>query len=114
MPFLDIPHLQVLGRRSGFVALMGSLSSGVVDICLIPEIPFEVDGPHGLLAFLERKLEEQVRTHACSMHLEGWAAYTGVVVRTFSVCYTCSARRGAPGTRSLHLVLGCADAGLAQ
>eukprot|EP00879_Flechtneria_rotunda_P021710 GHRR01022891.1.p1 GENE.GHRR01022891.1~~GHRR01022891.1.p1 ORF type:complete len:264 (+),score=67.04 GHRR01022891.1:571-1362(+) len=39
--------VKVFGRRSGWIALQASLASGVVDVCLIPEEPFEMQGPAG-------------------------------------------------------------------
>lgn len=29
-----------MGRHSGYIAMMASMASGVVDVCLIPEIKF--------------------------------------------------------------------------
>ena len=31
-----------MGRQSGFIAMMASMASGVVDVCLIPEVKFAV------------------------------------------------------------------------
>jgi 6-phosphofructokinase 1 len=31
-----------MGRQSGFIAMMASMASGVVDCCLIPEIKFDL------------------------------------------------------------------------
>jgi 6-phosphofructokinase len=36
VPLCLVPHLQVFGRRAGFIAVQASLASGIVDICLIP------------------------------------------------------------------------------
>lgn len=47
------------------------MASGVVDICLIPEVPFILDGPHGLLAYLETVLTQ--RGHAVICMAEGAA-----------------------------------------
>ena len=35
--------VRLMGRQSGFIAMQASLSSGVVDVCLIPEVPFSLD-----------------------------------------------------------------------
>ena len=35
--------VNVMGRQSGFIAMMASMASGVVDCCLIPENKFDVD-----------------------------------------------------------------------
>ncbi|MEW5297418.1 MAG: hypothetical protein WDW36_000628 [Sanguina aurantia] len=45
--------VKLMGRQSGFIAVQASMASGVVDACLIPEVPFKLHGPNGLLAYLE-------------------------------------------------------------
>ena len=35
--------VKLMGRNSGFIAMQASMASGVVDVCLIPEIRFEMD-----------------------------------------------------------------------
>ena len=32
--------VRLMGRQSGFIAMQASMASGVVDLCLIPEVPF--------------------------------------------------------------------------
>ncbi|KAJ3702686.1 hypothetical protein LUZ61_006391 [Rhynchospora tenuis] len=49
--------VKLMGRTSGFIAMHASLSSGQIDICLIPEVSFNLDGPNGLLAHLEHLIE---------------------------------------------------------
>jgi 6-phosphofructokinase len=44
---------------AGFIAMYATLASRDVDCCLIPESPFYLDGPGGLLEFIERRLREQ-------------------------------------------------------
>lgn len=39
--------VKLMGRYSGFIARNASLANGNVDICLIPELPFELYGPRG-------------------------------------------------------------------
>jgi hypothetical protein len=56
---------QVFGRRSGFIALQASLASEGVDICLIPEERFELDGPCGVLAYLKDLLERNGHAVIC-------------------------------------------------
>lgn len=53
--------VRLMGRDSGFITALASLASGVVDFCLIPEAPFAINGPDGLLEALEVKL---ARNHA--------------------------------------------------
>jgi 6-phosphofructokinase 1 len=48
--------VRLMGRESGFITTYASLASGVVDFCLIPEAPFAIDGPGGLLEELEERL----------------------------------------------------------
>ncbi|XP_006661761.1 ATP-dependent 6-phosphofructokinase 5, chloroplastic-like [Oryza brachyantha] len=57
--FHGIGLVKLMGRSSGFITMHASLSSGQVDICLIPEVPFTLDGPHGVLQHLEHLIETQ-------------------------------------------------------
>jgi len=34
--------VKLMGRQSGFISMKASMSSGVVDVCLIPEVPFTI------------------------------------------------------------------------
>ncbi|KAL2898587.1 ATP-dependent 6-phosphofructokinase 5 chloroplastic [Bienertia sinuspersici] len=45
--------VKLMGRSSGFIAMHASLASGQIDVCLIPEVPFTLDGPNGVLSHLE-------------------------------------------------------------
>eukprot|EP00887_Chlorella_sp_A99_P007776 scaffold20.g7776.t1 len=38
-----ISVVKLMGRQSGFISLNASMASGVVDVCLIPEISFDLD-----------------------------------------------------------------------
>ena len=51
--------VRLMGRLTGYLAASATLATGLVDFCLIPECPFGLDGPTGLLALLERRLDEQ-------------------------------------------------------
>lgn len=51
--------VKLMGRDSGFVARNAALSNNCVDACLIPEVLFELDGPEGLLCWLQEHLEKQ-------------------------------------------------------
>ncbi|KAL9241377.1 hypothetical protein vseg_015497 [Gypsophila vaccaria] len=57
--------VKLMGRSSGFIAMHASLSSGQVDICLIPEVPFHLYGPHGVLRHLEYLLETKGSAVIC-------------------------------------------------
>jgi 6-phosphofructokinase 1 len=69
-----------MGRQSGFIAMMASMASGVVDCCLIPEIHFDVEV---LAAHIENVISKkghcviciaegagQVRCYLCSSSLK--------------------------------------------
>ncbi|XRB06807.1 ATP-dependent 6-phosphofructokinase [Pycnococcus provasolii] len=36
--------VKLMGRQSGYIAMYASMASGEVDLCLTPEVPFEMDG----------------------------------------------------------------------
>ncbi|KAL2569209.1 hypothetical protein AAZV13_18G114700 [Glycine max] len=57
--------VKLMGRSSGFIAMQASLSSGQVDICLIPEVPFNLHGPHGVLSHLKYLLETKGSAVVC-------------------------------------------------
>ena len=48
-----------MGRDSGFIAAYTALSSNDVNFCLIPELDFDIEGPNGFLAHLEKRLLEK-------------------------------------------------------
>jgi 6-phosphofructokinase 1 len=64
--------LELMGRHSGFIAAHASLSNPHVNFCLVPELPFPIEGECGLLWALERRLE--ARHHAVLVVAEGAAA----------------------------------------
>ena len=51
--------VKLMGRQSGFIALHASLANGNVDVCLIPELPFAMEGPTGVVAHVKRLLDNQ-------------------------------------------------------
>lgn len=61
--------VKVMGRESGFIAAHATLAQKDVNYLLVPEIDFELDGPDGLLAELERRLERA--KHALIVVAEG-------------------------------------------
>jgi len=63
--FRGVGIVKIMGKQSGFIAMQASLASGVVDVCLIPEVPFEVDGDHGLYAFVNKILEANGHVVIC-------------------------------------------------
>ena len=62
--------VKLMGRDSGFIAAYASLANSVVNLCLIPEVPFTMDGPHGLIAALDRRFGIG-KTHAVIVVAEG-------------------------------------------
>jgi 6-phosphofructokinase 1 len=48
--------VKLMGRESGFIAAHTALASHEVNFCLIPEVPFDLDGPNGFLRHLESRL----------------------------------------------------------
>lgn len=48
--------VKLMGRHSGFIACHAALASTDVNIVLIPEVPFALEGANGLFAYLERRL----------------------------------------------------------
>lgn len=61
--------VKLMGRHSGFIAAAATLATREVNFCLIPEMDFDLDGPKGLLAELEKRLEK--RKHAVIVVAEG-------------------------------------------
>lgn len=51
--------VKLMGRESGFIAAHAALASNVADFVLLPEIPFDIEGPNGLLHHLRRLLNKQ-------------------------------------------------------
>ncbi len=67
------PHgiglVKIMGRDSGFVVAYAALASRDVNFALIPEVPFDLEGEHGLLPQLHKRLES--RNHALIAVAEG-------------------------------------------
>ncbi|MCX7027988.1 MAG: ATP-dependent 6-phosphofructokinase [Spirochaetes bacterium] len=61
--------VKLMGRDSGFIAVHTVLAVHEANFVLIPEVGFELDGPKGLLAVLEKRLER--RGHAVIVVAEG-------------------------------------------
>ncbi|MCP3990197.1 MAG: ATP-dependent 6-phosphofructokinase [Actinomycetia bacterium] len=61
--------VKLMGRHSGFIAAQASLSNPDVNLCIVPEIPFALEGPGGLLQVLEERLAS--RSHAVIVVGEG-------------------------------------------
>jgi 6-phosphofructokinase 1 len=61
--------VKLMGREAGFIAAAATIASGEVNFTLVPEVPFELNGPQGLLGKLERRLD--AREHAVIVVAEG-------------------------------------------
>lgn len=61
--------VKLMGRHSGFIASHTTLANQEVNFCLIPEVPFHLDGPRGFLAALTARLER--KHHAVIVVAEG-------------------------------------------
>ncbi len=61
--------VKLMGRDSGFIAAAATLASHDVNYCLLPEVHYQLEGAHGLLAQLERRLA--LRGHALIVVAEG-------------------------------------------
>ena len=61
--------VKLMGRDSGFIAAQATLANADVNFCLIPEVPFTLDGERGLLQKLEERLRR--RRHAVIVVAEG-------------------------------------------
>ena len=62
--------VKLMGRDSGFIAAYASLANTVVNTCLVPEVPFEIDGENGLLKAIERRFAIG-KTHMVIVVAEG-------------------------------------------
>ncbi len=61
--------VKLMGRESGFIAANASLATGDVNYCLIPEQDFDLEGPNGLLAHIEKRIAK--KKHAVIVVAEG-------------------------------------------
>ena len=61
--------VKLMGRDSGFIAATASLANSVVDFCLIPETPVRIDGPKGICAAIQHRLQQN--NHAVIVVAEG-------------------------------------------
>lgn len=51
--------VKLMGRNSGFIAAYSTLASREVDCCLVPEVPFPLYGPGGVLEYIESTLDKK-------------------------------------------------------
>ncbi len=67
--FNGIGLVKLMGREAGFIAAQATLALKEVNFVLVPEQRFALEGEHGLLPALERRL--QSRQHAVIVAAEG-------------------------------------------
>ena len=68
--FTGIGLVKLMGRDSGFIAAYSAIANPVVNFCLIPEMPFTLDGPNGLFAALDKRFA-MGKSHAVIVVAEG-------------------------------------------
>lgn len=61
--------VKLMGRYAGFIACGATLASQQVNFCLIPEVPFALEGPNGFYEALRKRL--LTREHAVIVVAEG-------------------------------------------
>jgi 6-phosphofructokinase 1 len=61
--------VRLMGRASGFIAAEAALASEEANFVLVPEVPFQLEGPNGVLSHLHRRLVN--RRHALVVVAEG-------------------------------------------
>mgnify|MGYP003974294495 FL=1 len=61
--------IKLMGRHSGYIASTAVLAQQDVNFVLIPEIDFDIEGPEGFLAELEKRLRD--RKHSVIVVAEG-------------------------------------------
>jgi 6-phosphofructokinase 1 len=61
--------VRLMGRHSGFIAASAALASRDVNLVLVPELPFALNGEHGVLALIRRRLRN--RGHCVVVVAEG-------------------------------------------
>ena len=64
-----ISVVKLMGRHAGFIAAGATVASQDVNFCLIPEVPFRLEGRGGFLAALKQRIRE--RAHAVVVVAEG-------------------------------------------
>ena len=64
-----IAVVKLMGRDAGFIAAGAVLASDEANYVLVPEVPFPLDGEHGLLEHLKQRLA--AREHALLVVAEG-------------------------------------------
>jgi 6-phosphofructokinase 1 len=66
---MGIGLVKLMGRQSGHIAVSAALAQNDVNVVLIPEVPFDLDGEKGFLKTLETRLRQ--RKHSVILVAEG-------------------------------------------
>jgi 6-phosphofructokinase 1 len=61
--------VKLMGRHSGFIACFAALAGQHVNFCLIPEVPFQLEGSRGFLEMLRHRIAR--KKHALIVVAEG-------------------------------------------
>ena len=61
--------VRLMGRHSGFIAASATLASREVNLVLVPELPFDLQGEHGILEYIRWRLRN--RGHCVVVAAEG-------------------------------------------
>jgi 6-phosphofructokinase 1 len=61
--------VKLMGRNAGFIAAGAALASQAANFVLVPEVPFQLEGVHGFLAVLEKRI--LTKGHALIVVAEG-------------------------------------------
>jgi 6-phosphofructokinase 1 len=67
--FNGVGLVKLMGRQSGWIAASASIANSNVNFCLVPEVPFDLDGPNGFYEHLRQRLE--CKDHAVVVVAEG-------------------------------------------
>lgn len=67
--YMGIGLVKVMGRNTGFIAASTAMSTGVVNMCLVPEIDFSIHGPNGIVESLKKRFSHSL--HAVIVVAEG-------------------------------------------
>jgi 6-phosphofructokinase 1 len=61
--------VKLMGRDSGFIAAHATLANSDANFCFVPEVPLSLEGEHGFLNLLEKRLDK--KHHALIVVAEG-------------------------------------------
>ncbi|XP_062084068.1 ATP-dependent 6-phosphofructokinase 5, chloroplastic-like [Humulus lupulus] len=83
--------VKLMGRSSGFIAMHASLANGQINICFIPEVPFHLHGPHGVLQHLKYLIETKGSAVVCVAKGVGQDSFLKYFLKnTFvAACFLC-------------------------